>query len=183
MADRAKPVANPGEGTDPWAATGKQLAAGFAVLTALFTFAGVTTGRVERILRNEPSLSLLWFVLVGAGIVVGVAAPVLPREKIKVGDAVGIVGAAALVCVVLLTGGEVLFSAQGDAALWQRALGVLAVFLVALSLAAAIVWRLRPWVEQQLASQRAANATVPPSGPSLQATIIMVGAVVFLAGF
>lgn len=166
---------------DAWSSLGKQLAAGFAALTALFAFAGVTSGRVERLLRNEPELSLLWFVLVGVGIVIGLASPVVPSIVIRWRDALWIVGLSATVSVGLLLAAQLLLTAQEDPSLWERVGGVLVLVVVAAAVTILTAWRLQPRIQERAVSQRAEPRTAV-TGPSLRATMIVAGGIVFLAG-
>lgn len=167
---------------DPWSSIGKQLGAGFAALTAVFAVAGVTTGRVERILRNEPELSLLWFTLLGAGIVIGVASPVVPRVSIRWRDALSAILMAVIVNLGLLFGAHALLIAQENPAPWERPLGVLVLSSVAAALAFLSAGRLR----QRIHKHPAPIGPVDGSreiGPSLRSILIIVGAITFLAGF
>lgn len=166
---------------DPWSSLGKQLAAGFAALTALFAFAGVTSGRVERLLRNEPELSLLWFVLVGAGIVIGLTSPVIPNIVIRWRDALWIIGLSATVSVGLLLAAQLLLTAQEDPSLWERVGGVLVLVAVATAVTILTAWRLRPRIRERAVSQRA-EPDIAVTGPSLRVTMIVAGGIVFLAG-
>lgn len=58
------------------------LAAGFGVVTAVLGFIGVSTGALERILRNQPAEAQVWFLLIGVGIACGVIAAVISEGKV-----------------------------------------------------------------------------------------------------
>lgn len=51
----------------------RRLAAGAGVVTALLTLLGITGGQLDRVLRNDPLLSLIAIGLLGLGILMGIA--------------------------------------------------------------------------------------------------------------
>jgi hypothetical protein len=87
----------------PLDALGKKLAGAFSIVTAVLAFVGAKEAGLDRILRNEPGPSLLFFSLVGLGIAAGIMLPVVDRRReVKLRVLLTSLFALGLVYVVLL---------------------------------------------------------------------------------
>jgi hypothetical protein len=58
----------------------RRLAAGAGIVTALLTVLGITGGQLDRVLRNDPLLSLIAIGLLGLGIIMGIAVSEVRRS-------------------------------------------------------------------------------------------------------
>ncbi len=168
---------------DEWGRLAGRLAAGFAAVTAVFAFVGVGSGRVERILRNEYRLSLLWFILIGAGIMAGLFAAVAPRTLVRWSVAVAIIAIVAIIIGALVFAADDVLTVQGDVTTARRVftgLIALAVLLVGLIGTFFLVVQ---FVDPYSGYVEATQEVVSRDGIEARGLIIIVGFVVFVGGF
>lgn len=165
--------------TDPLAEKfsdiGKRLAGGFAAITAVFTFLGVTTGGVERLLRNEPHLSLLCFVLIGLAIAVGIVIDVVPMARVPTRIGVSVAVAVALASVVIVAVADTFLSVQDPRSFRTRLLAG-ALLLIGLAGIIALASLLLSW-------RHRFDAYPDRGGMPLRAVAVISGLALFISGF
>jgi hypothetical protein len=157
---------------------GKRLAAGFGAVTALFTFAGINSGGVQRLLRNEARLSVLFFVLIGAAIGIGVIIDIIPMERVSWRLGLFAVLAAAVFAFSLVFVADAFWSIQAKTSVPRK----MVVAAIALVIVALLLWALVHLVASKM-SGPSPNASPPSTtGMPVRAVALLVGLVLFVGG-